>query len=280
MDEMSKIEQGAPLTHLCFAYGSNLDEAQLRQRCPGARQVGVATLEGYRLGFAGQSAMWGGGVATLVPDPQGSVSGVVWALTSEDLARLDRFEGHPVAYVRRLVEVELAQGGRRQVHAYIKDGAEATLPSEAYLSVLQRAYQEHGFDELSLMLALGEGVRSSATSVRVFVYGTLRGGEANHALLAASRRVGEGRTEPRYTLVSLGAFPAMVQGGKTAVVGEVYEVDAVTLAALDQLEGHPSFYRRRLIRLADGDEVQAYLLSAQQVIGRPLIPSGDWLNRG
>lgn len=37
-------------------------------------------------------------------------------------------------------------------------------------------------------------------------------------------------------------------------------------------------YRRRPIRLADGDEVLAYLLSPEQVRGQPRIPSGDWLD--
>jgi hypothetical protein len=54
--------------------------------------------------------------------------------------------------------------------------------------------------------------------------------------------------------------------------------DAVTLAVLDRLEGHPRFYRRRPIRLADGDEVVAYRLSPEQVHGQPRIPSGDWLD--
>jgi gamma-glutamylcyclotransferase (GGCT)/AIG2-like uncharacterized protein YtfP len=52
----------------------------------------------------------------------------------------------------------------------------------------------------------------------------------------------------------------------------------VTLAALDRLEGHPRFYQRRPIRLADGDEVLAYLLSPEQAHGRTRIPSGDWTN--
>lgn len=86
-----------------------------------------------------------------------------------------------------------------------------------------------------------------ATRTRVFVYGTLRRGEPNHHLLDARMLLRAGRTEPRFTLVSLGAFPAMIDGGETAVVGEVYDVDAVTLAALDRLEGHPRFYRRRPI---------------------------------
>ena len=108
-----------------------------------------------RLGFADQSTAWGGGVATVVRDREGRVPGLVWALAADDLGRLDRFEGHPVAYARRRLLVELDHGARRRAHVYVKDAAEATLPTEAYFGVLWRAYQEHGFDELGLALALG-----------------------------------------------------------------------------------------------------------------------------
>lgn len=114
------------------------------------------------------------------------------------------------------------------------------------------------------------------TRARVFVYGTLRAGEPNHYLLDHHDLVVRARTEAAFELVSLGAFPAMIAGGTTAVVGEVYEIDPVTLAALDRLEGHPRFYQRAAIRLEDGDEVLAYLLSPEQARGRTRIPSGDW----
>ena len=113
-------------------------------------------------------------------------------------------------------------------------------------------------------------------SARVFVYGTLLSGEPNHRLLADAELVGAARTEPDFDLVSLGAFPAMIAGGATAIAGEVYEVDRPTLDALDRLEGHPRFYRRRAVRLDDGGEVLAYLLTPDQVRGRPRITSGDW----
>ena len=113
-------------------------------------------------------------------------------------------------------------------------------------------------------------------NVRVFLYGTLLSGEPNHHLLADAPLVGEARTEPAFELVSFGAFPAMVPGGGTAVSGQVYEVDARTLNALDRLEGHPRFYRRRAVRLDDGGEVLAYLLTPDQARGRPRITSGDW----
>jgi gamma-glutamylaminecyclotransferase len=110
----------------------------------------------------------------------------------------------------------------------------------------------------------------------VFVYGTLRQDEVNHDLLAQARFVAEGRTEPCFELFDLGAFPAMSAGGETAVLGEVYAVDEATLARLDRLEGHPSFYQRTQIRLEGGQKVKTYLMDRARMRGRAPIASGDW----
>lgn len=114
----------------------------------------------------------------------------------------------------------------------------------------------------------------------VFVYGTLRRGEPNHRLLARAAFVREARTAAAYELVDLGPFPAMVTGGASSIVGEIYAVDARVLADLDRLEGHPRFYRRTAVTLDDGDVVEAYLMPAAIVAGGPHIASGDWLARG
>ena len=119
----------------------------------------------------------------------------------------------------------------------------------------------------------------SLSRTKIFVYGTLRAGESNHYLLNHQGRVHFTRTEPTFELVNLGAYPAMVPGGKTSIVGEVYEVDQPTLAALDRLEDHPNFYQRLPIRLTGGEEVLAYLLSPEQVEGLPFSPGGDWMSR-
>jgi gamma-glutamylaminecyclotransferase len=110
----------------------------------------------------------------------------------------------------------------------------------------------------------------------VFVYGTLRQDEVNHDLLAQARFVAEGRTEPCFELFDLGSFPAMSTGGETAVLGEVYAVDDATLARLDRLEGHPSFYQRAQIRLEGGQEVETYLMDRARMRRRAPIASGDW----
>ncbi|HKS86627.1 MAG TPA: gamma-glutamylcyclotransferase family protein [Pseudolabrys sp.] len=69
-----------------FAYGANMDRAAMRQRCPGARSVGPAVLEGHRftIGLDG----W----ASVAPRAGETVHGVLWQLTPRDVAALHAFE--------------------------------------------------------------------------------------------------------------------------------------------------------------------------------------------
>ena len=112
---------------------------------------------------------------------------------------------------------------------------------------------------------------------RVFVYGTLRRGARNHALLREARPLGTWRTPPRYTLFDLGAYPGAFPGGRSSVAGEVYAVDARTLQRLDRLEDYPRLYDRERLETPWG-------LAWIYVLRRPphrarRIPSGDWLRR-
>ncbi|MCP3104236.1 gamma-glutamylcyclotransferase [Myxococcus sp. K15C18031901] len=119
-------------------------------------------------------------------------------------------------------------------------------------------------------------MKRDSTSTRVFVYGTLLSGEPNHRLLSGARLVGPARTLPRFTLYDYGFFPTLASGGKHAVEGEVYEVDALMLAALDRLEGHPHFYQRSPITLDCGSHVEAYLFPKARLAGCLIIASGSW----
>ncbi|TQF11040.1 gamma-glutamylcyclotransferase [Myxococcus llanfairpwllgwyngyllgogerychwyrndrobwllllantysiliogogogochensis] len=116
----------------------------------------------------------------------------------------------------------------------------------------------------------------ASTSTRVFVYGTLLSGEPNHRLLRGARLIGPARTRPRFTLHDYGPFPALASGGKHAIEGEVYEVDALMLAALDRLEGHPRFYERTSIALDGAGRVEAYLFPKGRLADCPIIESGCW----
>lgn len=119
----------------------------------------------------------------------------------------------------------------------------------------------------------------------VFVYGTLRGGQANSHLLENVAFYGWGKTrEPAFRMYSAGGFSIVCREGDEQIVGEVYAVDDETLSRLDRLEGHPGWYRRQIvtIELERGTMVRAwiYLQKPSQLSqGVTHIPGADWTQR-
>jgi gamma-glutamylcyclotransferase (GGCT)/AIG2-like uncharacterized protein YtfP len=142
------------MTHVTiFAFGSNLDRAQMRARCPSAAAIARATLPHHGLLFAGFSSRWGGAVASVVRDRRRSVPGVLYVVSREDLVRLDRFEGVPYCYdrVTRVVVDEDDRRRRVQLYALCPGWAEPGLPSASYLGVILKAYRRLGFDRRALL---------------------------------------------------------------------------------------------------------------------------------
>jgi gamma-glutamylcyclotransferase len=263
---------------LVFAYASNLDAVQMRARCPSARAAGPARLEGHALAFGGFSARWGGAVASVVRSRGHAVEGLLYALTAADLAALDGFEGCPWRYERRARVVTAEGGARRRAFVYVLHRAAAVpeAPAPRYLEAVVRAYERLGFDPLPLVRAVAGGAPVGPRRARraMIVYGTLLRGERNHEHLAEARFVGPARTLARYALDDLGAYPGMT-AGTGAVEGELYEVGARHLAALDAFENHPGLYRRSAVALEGGARAESYLMTRAQVAGRPPIASGS-----
>lgn len=79
---------------LTFAYGSNMDFDQMRERCPSAQFICVAVLKDHRLAFTRRSTRRNCGVSDVVPTPDSVVWGVVYEITEYDLAVLDVKEGY------------------------------------------------------------------------------------------------------------------------------------------------------------------------------------------
>src|SRR4051794_7510317 len=55
------------------AYGSNMDPAQMLQRCPHSPLAGTGWIKGWRLTFGGEDLGWEGALATIVPDEAATV---------------------------------------------------------------------------------------------------------------------------------------------------------------------------------------------------------------
>lgn len=81
----------------------------------------------------------------------------------------------------------------------------------------------------------------------IFVYGTLKQGQANHRYLEGQQYLGEYKIVG-FDMYNVGSFPAVVYG-EGVIRGEAYLVDDATLASLDRLEGHPRLYRREKVTI-------------------------------
>jgi gamma-glutamylaminecyclotransferase len=108
----------------------------------------------------------------------------------------------------------------------------------------------------------------------VFVYGTLKRGCGNHHTIqrACGEFAGQAVTVDRLPLVVDG-LPYLLDrvGQGHRVHGELYRVpDADGWRLLDRLEGHPRFYRRRVIacEVNGGDQVDAWTYFLQGDLGR------------
>ncbi len=75
---------------LYAAYGSNMDSAQMAERCPHSPQHGTGWLEGWRLTFGGEELGWEGALATVVEDRAERVFVVLYDVTTRRRGRARR----------------------------------------------------------------------------------------------------------------------------------------------------------------------------------------------
>lgn len=142
---------------LYIAYGSNLNVGQMRFRCPRARLVGTAEIEGWRLLFRR-------GYLTIEKAKGHKVPVGIWSVTPSDERSLDRYEGYPNFYVKRDFTLDIAtEGGvskEAKCFAYIMaDGFSLAMPTDTYFITCSEGYDDFGFDHDVLERALVETYR-------------------------------------------------------------------------------------------------------------------------
>lgn len=125
-----------------------MDQRQMRERCPDSKLLGAAVLKDHRLDFTIYSTRWKCGCADVVEDEGKEVWGLVYAVSENDLTRLDGYEGHPVYYRRS--EVHVADVTGALIHAYtykVSTRCPYQAPSPAYLGIIQKAAEEFQFPQ-------------------------------------------------------------------------------------------------------------------------------------
>lgn len=130
---------------LYIAYGSNLNCAQMRYRCPDAFVLADRKLQGYELVFRGNSK--GNGVLTIEKNPKTSVPVGIWAISDEDERNLDAYEGYPWLYRKEFLPVEYkGKPYRALVYIMNEAGHDITPPNKFYLGTCIEGYKNFGFD--------------------------------------------------------------------------------------------------------------------------------------
>jgi gamma-glutamylcyclotransferase (GGCT)/AIG2-like uncharacterized protein YtfP len=130
-----------------FAYGSNMDEAEMLTWCTGHRLIGAAWLDDYRLAFTRRSVRTGTGVADVVSEPGERVWGVLYEIGPQELRELDRKEGNGRAYQRQRCRVRLhADGSEHDAVTYtvLRKESREVPPSREYLDRMIAGARRHG----------------------------------------------------------------------------------------------------------------------------------------
>lgn len=139
------------MAKLYIAYGSNMDVGQMAWRCPEAKLVGTGMVRGYRLLFKGSKT---GSYATIEKEQSSKVPVLVWKITQEDEANLDRYEGYPTFYYKKDVVTSIA-GKEIKCMVYIMhEERPFGMPSHMYYDNIRQAYGRFGFDVRVLERAL------------------------------------------------------------------------------------------------------------------------------
>lgn len=131
------------MKRLYLAYGSNMNLEQMAFRCPTAKVLGPATLEGFKLTFRGTL---GRAVANIEPNQEGRVPVLLWEIQLADEVALDRYEGFPTLYRKQMLSIKF-NGRRQQVMAYVMNpGRSRGVPSTSYFNTIREGYLSAGFD--------------------------------------------------------------------------------------------------------------------------------------
>ena len=114
------------------AYGSNMEDAQMKHRCPQAQKIGSFYLPDYRLVFRG--------TADIEYSHGSQVPVVLWKITSRCEKSLNRYEGFPDIYTK-----DYWTAGDDAYLAYTMNRKKYAPPVKEYYELIKRGYKTAGF---------------------------------------------------------------------------------------------------------------------------------------
>lgn len=133
------------------AYGSNLNKRQMKYRCPNAKPVCSGVLKDYELLFKGSMT---GAYATVEPKEGSSVPVGLWEISKTDEKYLDRYEGFPSFYYKKIVDVHTECGIIPAMVYIMHENRPIGQPSELYSEVCLEGYDDFGLNKMEYVEAV------------------------------------------------------------------------------------------------------------------------------
>lgn len=127
-------------TRRYFAYGSNIDEAQMVFRCPKSKLIGLSCVSGYRF-FINER-----GVASIEKSLNHVVYGVLWEIGKEDEESLDRYEGVANGlYDKLTIQVGYRDSAAVDALVYIASSSKRGKARPGYMEKIMLAAKRFSF---------------------------------------------------------------------------------------------------------------------------------------
>ena len=138
---------------LYFAFGSNLNQKQMKRRCRDSKYIGCYSLKNYKLVF--RNYFLGGGVADVEKKKNSSVLGAIYKISKKDERELDIYEDFPKTYIKKYFRLL----GKKVMFYYMPKKTKSILPSKRYLNLIIQGYKDCGYRNNYIVISKNKKIK-------------------------------------------------------------------------------------------------------------------------
>tara|TARA_A100001035_G_scaffold54639_1_gene40236 strand:- start:62 stop:487 length:426 start_codon:yes stop_codon:yes gene_type:complete len=138
---------------LYFAFGSNLNQKQMKRRCKDSKYLGCYSLKNYKLVF--RNYFLGGGVADIQKDKNSTVLGAIYKISKKDEKELDVYEDYPKTYIKKYFKIL----GKKVMFYYMPKKTMHVPPSKRYLNLIIQGYKDCGYKNNYIVISRNKKIK-------------------------------------------------------------------------------------------------------------------------
>lgn len=138
---------------LYFAFGSNLNQKQMKRRCRDSKYIGCYSLKNYKLVF--RNYFLGGGVADVEKKKNSSVLGAIYKISKKDERELDIYEDFPKTYIKKYFRLL----GKKVMFYYMPKKTKPIPPSKRYLNLIIQGYKDCGYRNNYIVISKNKKIK-------------------------------------------------------------------------------------------------------------------------